>query len=105
MWPCFCTFGRHLPQRLCSSHAVPREAWHSLVRAPIVREDIAAAARQASVFLERYGSQLPPADRQFLAAYAQIPGRAFFRRKFDVLRMQLLAENGFVQNVGILLRA
>ena len=99
------SIGARRPSSTLSWEQLPREALSAFARLPRVRAGIAAAARQAAALLERYGDELPAGDRRFLAAYAQIPRRGFLRRKFDVMRMQLLAENGLVQNVGILLRA
>ena len=99
------SIGARRPSSALAWHDVPREAPGAFGRAAKVRAGIAAAARQARAFLDRYHDDLSAADRQFLASYARIPERAYLLRKLDILRMQLLAENGFIQNVGILLRA
>jgi hypothetical protein len=78
---------------------------HAFRRAPQVRAHIGAAARQARAFLDRYHDDLPETDRRFLAAYARIPERGFFRRKLDVFNLQLQPEHGLLRNAGILLRA
>ena len=70
-----------------------------------VRADIFAAAQQAEAFLARFGAELTPADRAFAAQYARIPSHAFLRRKLDIARLHLLREDGWLKNVGLLLRA
>jgi hypothetical protein len=78
---------------------------HAVLQASAVRAGIAMAARQAGAFAERYGASLPAGERDFLLAYARIPGEGFFRRKIGLLRLHLLTEKGFLRNVGVLLRA
>jgi hypothetical protein len=99
------SIGARRPSSTLAWYEVPRETPGAFGRAAKVRAGIAAAAHQARAFLERYHDDLSAADRQFLASYARIPERGYLRRKIDIVRMQLLADNGFVQNVGILLRA
>ena len=86
-------------------HALPAESLGALARTGRVRDDIAIAARQAMALASVYGAELPKRDRIFLNEYARMPRHRFLRRKWDVLRMQLLPENGLLRNVGLLLRA
>jgi hypothetical protein len=59
----------------------------------VFRRDLDIAARQARAFLGRYGDTLSDEDRQFLAAYARIPTRAFVR-----------PDHGMLHALGVLLR-
>lgn len=99
------TIGAVVPSSSLGWHDVPIAVTRALRNGGKLRSWIARAARQAETFLGRYGEDLTPEDRTFLAAYAQMPEQPYLRRKRDLFRMQLLAENGVVQNVGILMRA
>lgn len=99
------TIGARRPSSALAWRDVPGEIPGALQRSARVRADIAAAAKQARVFLDRYGGRLSTGDSRFLAAYARLPDRAFLRRKIDLVRLQLHAEDGLIHNVGILLRA
>lgn len=68
------------------------------------RRGLDTAARQAGAFLQRYGSWLNAADRQFLAEYARIPQRQFLRRKLDLLRLRVLPDQGMLHALGVLIR-
>ncbi|MEO7362823.1 MAG: glycosyltransferase family 2 protein [Gemmatimonadaceae bacterium] len=70
-----------------------------------VRSDIFAAATQAGAFLACFGNELTPEDRAFATEYASIPLHTFFRRKLDIARLHLQREDGWLKNVGLLLRA
>lgn len=70
-----------------------------------LRRDIAGAARQAGAFAERYGHRLASDDRDFLRKYASIPTRPAMQRKLAVLQLHLHRQNGWLRNVGLLLRA
>lgn len=83
----------------------PREALGALSRAALLRADLAFSCQQAAAFVSRYGDALDEGDRRFLEAYSRIPTRGFVRRKFDVLRLRMLREHGFLRNLGVLLRA
>src|SRR5262249_34166216 len=67
------------------------------------RRDLDTTARQARAFLVRYDDALSDADRQFLAAYARIPTRAFVRRKIDLLRFRIHPDHGMLDALGVLL--
>jgi hypothetical protein len=68
------------------------------------RRDLTQSSTQASAFLSRYGGELNPADRSFLADYEQIPKRSFVRRKVDLLRYRVLPERGALHALGVLWR-
>jgi len=95
--------------RRSAAHAswreLPAESLNAFARSAKVRADIAIAARQAMAFVSAYGAALPERDRIFLHEYARMPSQGFLRRKWDVVRMQLLPGNGLLRNVGLLLRA
>lgn len=68
------------------------------------RKGVAQSAAQSGALLTRYGHRLGDVDRRFLSDYAQLPQRAFVRRKLDLLRLRRLPEHGLLQTLGVLLR-
>jgi hypothetical protein len=97
--------GAHRPYSALSPREMVVAAPHLGHRTRRMRANLAAAARQARAFLERFGDRLPAADREFLAAYARIPERGYLARRADLLRLHILPGNSLLQNLGILLRA
>lgn len=63
-----------------------------------------ATCRQAGELLSRFGGRLGRDDREFLAAFSAMPRRSFLRRKYEVMRLRLRREYGFLRNLGVLLR-
>ena len=86
------------------TQASAKAAW-ALRRSARVRGDIAKAAHQAGAFLLQFGAQLSAADFQFLSDYSRIPERWFLRRKYEVARLHCDAENGWIRNAGLVVRA
>ena len=99
------TIGASQPGSATALTELPGAVARAVRKTGRVRSDIFAAAVQAAAFLTRYDSELTPADRAFLADYAKIPSHTFFRRKFDIARLHLQREDGWLKNVGLLLRA
>lgn len=64
-----------------------------------------ATCRQAGELLSRFESRIGRDDREFLAAFSAMPDRSFLRRKYEVMRLRLRREYGFLRNLGVLLRA
>ena len=70
-----------------------------------LRRWLAASARQAEIFLNRFEGELPQDAKVMLREYSEIPSLGFFERKLRILRLRALPEHGFVRNLGLLLRA
>lgn len=71
----------------------------------LYRHNLVRMAKQARAYVERYGAEIAPAEREFLEAYAQIPSRPFLKRKLDVFRLHRLPEHGFLKALGDVVRA
>lgn len=99
------TIGANKPGSAASVAQLPGAVSRAVRKTGRVRSDIAAAADQARAFLARYGTELNATDRAFVAEYAEIPGRTFFRRKIEIARLHLQREDGWLKNAGLLLRA
>ena len=99
------TIGARRPGSALGAREFAVSAVRALRQTGRVRRDIDAAARQAGAFLVRFGSALSVTDRAFVSAYAGIPNHAFFRRKLNIVRLHLKREDGWLKNVGLLLRA
>lgn len=99
------TIGARRPGSTASVSELPGAAVRAVGQTGRVRKDIDAAARQAGVFLSRFGGALGETDRTFVAAYAGILDHTFLRRKLDILRLHLQREDGWLKNAGLLLRA
>ncbi|MGV3708477.1 MAG: glycosyltransferase family 2 protein [Gemmatimonas sp.] len=93
------------PGSSASATEFPGAAARAMRRTARLRNDIANAARQAAEFVRRYGTELEPEDRAFADAYAGIPALPFMRRKLRVARLHLQRDDGWMKNVGLLLRA
>lgn len=99
------TVGAAAPGSSASLAEMPATVSRAIRKSGRVRSDIAAAAAQAGEFLSKFGNELAISDRGFIADYAQIPSHGFFRRKLDIARLHLQHEDGWLKNVGLLLRA
>jgi Glycosyltransferases involved in cell wall biogenesis len=84
---------------------LPAVAWTAMHRTAHLRAEVARTARQARVFLDRFGPRLTDDNRRFLAAYAALPDQRFLRRKVGLVRLRLRPEHGVWRNLGVLLRA
>ena len=70
-----------------------------------LRRWLAASARQAEMFLNRFEGELPREAQVMLKEYAEIPRLGLFKRKLRVFRLRALPEHGIIRNLGLLLRA
>ena len=70
-----------------------------------LRRWLAASAKQAEIFLNRFEGELPSEAQVMLKEYAEIPRLGLFKRKLRVFRLRALPEHGIVRNLGLLLRA
>lgn len=84
---------------------LPVESVRAFGKISRVRSDIRKAAIQARAFLAQFGNLLNESDREFIAAYAQIPDQNFLKRKIDIARLHLQREDGLLKNAGLLIRA
>ena len=96
--------GARRPSSTWSARALLTQLPAAMGRTQLVRADIAAGAKQAGALLAHLGTQLPRADADFLAAYARIPEYSLLRRKVELARLHVRRQNGWIQNVGVLLR-
>jgi hypothetical protein len=82
--------------------------WGRLGRALSVRALVARrldmTAFQAAALVERYGEQIPAADRKALQGLASIGALAGWRRRVAITRWRWLAAHGVLRNVGVILR-
>lgn len=99
------TIGASQPGSASPVANLPSAVGKAVRRTGKVRADISKAATQARDFAARYSDALTADDREFLKEYAQIPSRSFLRRKLDIARLHLQPEDGWLKNVGLLLRA
>jgi hypothetical protein len=70
-----------------------------------LRRWLAASAKQAEIFLNRFEGELPREAQVMLREYSEIPRLGLFKRKLRVCRLRALPEHGIVRNLGLLLRA
>ena len=59
--------------------------------------------RQAKAFLDRFGGQLLPAQREVVSAYAEIGRRGMLQRRLLLLRHGIRTM-GWIRNLGLLAR-
>ena len=77
----------------------------ALGRTSELRRWLAASAKQAEIFLDRFEGELSSEEQVMLKEYSEIPRLGLFKRKLRVFRLRALPAHGIVRNLGLLLRA